>query len=228
MRPSFLAISVLSGFTFLAGCGGGGASAEDPKTPSGKASIELTPMDELKAIPTDLNADVAALTKPIDDLQSAIDDLGAIPKEHGLAASEVMAMAKGTFDNGKVEVKLKADVSADAKADVEAALKKLAGAVTALKATPEKVASLTTKLAAATAKVPLLASKITATATVAASSPFGSADAKAKGKADLDGVKTVQADGSKSIGDVQAKITAIPALATTALAKASASFAAGG
>jgi hypothetical protein len=100
--------------------------------------------------------------------------------------------------------------------------------VTALKETPAKVASLTSKVVAATAKVPVLASKVTATATVAASSPFGSADSKAKGKADLDSVKTVQADLSKSISDVQAKIAGIPAMATTALAKASASIAAGG
>ena len=227
MRHNLLAISILSGLTFLAGCGGGAANAEDPKTPGAKASIELSAMDELKAIPTDLTAEVAALTKPIDDMQAAIDDLGALPKKHGLAASEIMAMAKGTFDNGKVEVKLKADVSAEAKADVEAALKKLAGAVTALKATPEKVASLTTKVATATAKVPVLASKVTATATAASANPFGSADAKAKGTADLASVKQVQADAMKSISDVQAKLAGIPAIATSALAKASASFTAG-
>jgi hypothetical protein len=227
MRQNFLAISILSGLTFLAGCGGGAANAEDPKTPGAKASIELAPMDELKAIPTDLNAEVAALTKPIDDMQSAIDELGAIPKKHGLAASEVMGMAKGTFDSGKVEVKFKGDVKAEAKADVEAALKKLAGAVTSLKATPEKVASLTTKVASATAKVPLLASKVTATATAASANPFGSADAKAKGTADLANVKQVQADAMKSISDVQAKLAGIPAMATTALAKASASLTTG-
>ena len=227
MRQNLLAISILSGLTFLAGCGGGAASGEDPKTPGAKASIELSAMDELKAIPTDLTAEVAALTKPIDDIQAAIDELGALPKKHGLAASELMAMAKGTFDNGKVEVKLKADVSAEAKADVEASLKKLSGAVTALKATPEKVAALTTRLATATAKVPLLASKVTATATAASANPFGSADAKAKGTADLASVKQVQADAMKSISDVQAKLAGIPAIATSALAKASASFTAG-
>jgi len=227
MRHNLLAISILSGFTFLAGCGGGGAAAEDPKTPAGKASIELSAMDELKAIPTDLNAELASLTKPVDDMQAAIDEIGALPKKHGLAAAELMAMAKGTFESGKVEVKLKADVGAAAKADVEASLKKLAGAVTALKATPEKVASLTTKVAAATAKVPVLASKVTATATAATANPFGSADAKAKGTADLANVKQVQADAMKSISDIQAKLAGIPAIATGALAKATASFSAG-
>lgn len=227
MRHTLLAVSILSGLTFLAGCGGGAAKGEDPKSPSAKASIDLAPMDELKAIPVDLNAEVAALTKPVDDMQAAIDELGALPKKHGLAAAELMGMAKATFDSGKVEVKLKADVAADAKADVEASLKKLAGAVTALKSTPDRVAALTTKVAAATAKVPVLASKVTATATAASANPFGSADAKAKGTADLANVKQVQADAMKSISDVQAKLAGIPAIATKALAKASASFTAG-
>lgn len=224
MRQNLLAISILSGFTLIAACGGGAASGEDPKSPSAKASIDLTPMDELKAIPVDLNTEVAALTKPVDDIQAAIDEIGALPKKHGLAAAEIMGMAKGTFESGKVELKLKADVGAEAKADVEASLKKLAGAVTALKQTPDRVAALTTKIAAATAKVPVLASKVTATATAASANPFGSADAKAKGTADLASVKQVQADAMKSISDVQAKLAGIPAIATTALAKASASF----
>jgi hypothetical protein len=228
MRQNLLAIAILGGFTFLVACGGGGAaSGEDPKSPSAKASIELSAMDELKAIPADLNAEVAALTKPVDDIQAAVDEIGALPKKHGLAASEIMGMAKATFDSGKVEVKLKADVAANVKADVEASLKKLAGAVTALRQTPDKVAALTAKAASATAKVPVLASKVTATATAASSNPFASADAKAKGSADLASVKQVQADAMKSISDVQAKISGIPAIATQALAKAGASFTAG-
>ena len=227
MRKNLLAISILGGVTFLIGCGGGAAKGEDPKSPSSKASVELAPIDELKAIPADLDAEVATLTKPIDDIQAAIDEIGALPKKHGLAAAELMGMAKATFDTGKVELKLKADVGAEAKADVEASLKKLAGAVVALKSTPERVAALTTKVAAATAKVPVLASKVTATATAASANPFGSADAKAKGTADLANVKQVQDDAMKSIRDVQAKLAGIPAMATKALAKASASFAAG-
>jgi len=217
-----VAVAVLSG---VAACGGG---AEDPKTPASKDSkADMTPLDELKGIPADLDADVAALTKPTDDIQSAMDDLGALPKKHGLAAADIMGMAKGTFDNGKVDVKLNGDASAAAKADVEAALTKLNNAVIALKATPEKIAALTTKVATLTAKVPLLASKVTASATVTASNPFGNADAKAKAKADLDSVKQVQADVMKSVSGVQAKLAGIPAMATGALAKVSASFAAG-
>jgi hypothetical protein len=137
-----------------------------------------------------------------------------------------MAMAKGTFENGKAQVSFKSEVPAEAKADVEASMKKLADTVTALKSTPDKVAALTAKLPQLTAKVPVLATKITSSATVTASNPFGSAESKAKAKAEADSVNQVQQDVSKSINDAQSKISGIPALATTALAKLSASFAA--
>ncbi|MEO7108941.1 MAG: hypothetical protein ABI183_00770, partial [Polyangiaceae bacterium] len=83
------------------------------------------------------------------------------------------------------------------------------------------------KAVADTALVPVLATRVTAQATVAASSPFGSADSKAKAKADMDSVKQVQADVSKSISDVQAKITGIPAQATGVLGKLTTTLAGG-
>lgn len=211
----------------LMACGGGAGSGEDPKTPASKESAQLTPMQELAAIRKDLEADVTGLTKPIDDVQSIIDDLGSLPKKHGLKAASVMGLAKATFDSGNVEITLDGDVSAEAKAEIEGVLKKLSATVTALKTTPDRVAALTTKVASLTAKVPVLATKVTSSATVTVSNPFASADAKAKAKADIDGVKQVQADTMKSISDAQGKIAGVPALATGALAKLAGSFAAG-
>lgn len=224
MRRSLLVVSsFVLGLSIMA-CGGG---SEEPKTPADKASAQLSPMEELKAIPKDLDAEVASLTKPIDDVQSIIDDLGAFPKKHGLAAADVMGMAKATFDNGKVEMKLEADVAAEVKAELEALLKRLSDTVAALKATPDRVASLTAKATAAAAKVPVLATKVSSTASVKVSNPFGSAEEKAKAQAEIDSVQQVQADTSKSISDVQAKVTGIPQMATGALAKLAASFTAG-
>ncbi len=224
MRRSLLVLSsFVLGLSIIA-CGGG---SEEPKTPADKAAQNLSPMDELKAIPKDLDAEVASLTKPIDDVQSIIDDLGAFPKKHGMAAADVMAMAKATFDNGKVEVNVKTDIAAEAKAELEALLKRLNDTVVALKATPDRVASLTAKATAATAKVPVLATKISSTASVKVSNPFGSAEEKAKAQAEIDSVQQVQAETSKAISDVQAKVTGIPQMATGALAKLTASFAAG-
>jgi chromosome segregation ATPase len=226
MRSSLLLSSLILGAALVTGCGGSNKEANAP-TSTSSAKVELSAMEELKAIPKELDAEAAALTKPIDDVQSVIDQLAALPKKHGINAADMSAMAKATFEKGTVEVKLDAKASAEAKAEVEAALNRLKDTTVALKATPDKVASLTTKIASATAKVPVLATKITSSATVTASNPMASADAKAHAKADLDGVKQAQADVQKSISDTQAKVTGIPALATTALAKLTASFAGG-
>ena len=216
-----VAVSLMVGLSStLVACGGGAAGTA--KVNSG--AVELTAMEELQAIPKDLDKDIAELTKPIEEAQAVADEIGNLPKKHHISAGDMAAMSKATFDNGKVEVKVNGDVSAEAKAEVEATLKKLAHVVAELKATPGKVTALTEKLVKATAKVPVLATEVTSKATLAASNPFGSAEGKAKASLELSSVSKVQADVSKSIGDAQSKITSIPGLATGALTKLGASF----
>ncbi len=209
----------------MVGIACGGSNKEASSAESTKA--DLGPMDELKGIQVDLDADVKGLTKPIEDTQVVIDKLTSMPKRLGMSAGAVMGMAKGTFDNGKVDVKVDGNVTAEAKAELEATLKQLNEIVIALKATPDKVAALTKRLAVVTAKVPLLATKVSTGATATMSNPFGSADGKAKAKADLDNLEKVKADINVSVADTQKKITGIPALATGALGKLTAAFAAG-
>jgi hypothetical protein len=224
MRKNLVAIAFLSAFSVLTGCAASGGSGADPTTPAGQAGVELTPMAQIKAIKTDLDAQVAALMQPIDDMQSAIDALATMPKKYSLSATDLMVMAKASFDNGQVQLTLNSDIAAEAKADIQAQLEKLVSAVKSLKQTPDRVASLTGALATATAKVPVLATRVTASATATASNPFSSADAKAKAQADLKDIQQVQQDVMQSIKDVQTKITNIPTTATRALAKASASL----
>lgn len=219
-------ISMVLGVSVLSvACGG--SSQNDGKT-AASASASVTPLEELQGIPKDLNADVADLTKPIDDTQAVIDQIGALPKKYGFTAADMAAMCKATMDNGSVDVKVNGDVSADAKAEIKAALEKLKSTIAGLKATPDKVAALGKKAVADTAKVPVLAGRVTTEASAVTMNPFGNKDDKAKAQADLDSVKQVQADVSKSITDVQAKITGIPSQATSALAKLTATLAGGG
>ena len=216
-------VSLVLGVSVLGvACGG----SSDSK-PAASAKADVTPLQELQGIPKELNDGVADLTKPIDDTQSVIDQIGALPKKYGFTAGDMAAMCKATINDGTVDVKVNGNVSDDAKAEIKAALEKLKGVVAGLKATPTKVAALTKTAVADTAKVPVLATRVTTEATATSANPFGSADSKAKAKADLDSVKQVQADVNKSITDVQAKITGIPAMATDALAKLTASLTAG-
>ena len=147
MRHSVLAKSLLVGLALALSACGGSSNTKDAKSAS-SAKADLSAMDELKAIPGDLNADV--------------DD---------------------------------------------------------------KVTALTQKIVTVSAKVPVLATKVTTEAQVAVKNPFGGADAKAKAQANIDGVKQIQADVQKSVSDAQAKVASVPAMATSALTKLTASFA---
>jgi hypothetical protein len=224
MKTHYLLIAALASPLGLVACGGGNQA--EPNT-AATAQAELTPMDELKGISKDLDAAVASLMKPIDDAQFIFDELGGLPKKYGITPGDMMAMAKGTLDNGKVEVKADLNVTADAKAELELLLKKLADIVVGIKATPDKVAELAKQLAADTAKVPVLASKVTASTTAISLNPFAGSEARAKAKADAAALAQVQKDVSKTISDTEAKIAGIPTMATKALAKLTASFSGG-
>lgn len=226
MRHFMLLSGLVIGTTLaLTACGGGAAGGAGADTTAAK--IELAPIDELKAIQGDLQADVDGIMQPINDAQTISDDLAALTSKYKLSASDVAAMVTATVKDGTVSVGADLKVADDARVAVDATMKKLKGIVTGLKATPEKAANLLKKAATLIAKVPVLAGQVTAKATVAMSNPFGGADAKVKAKADLDAVKTITADVQKQISDVQAKLTSIPSLATSALTKLTASLAGG-
>ena len=227
MRFTLIVSSLLVGLSLASfGCAGhGGKDASSAET----TKADLSPIDELKAIPDDLNASVAEIMQPIDDSQSVIDQITSLPKRYNLNAKDVMGMAQASFTSGQVTVNFdaSAQVADDAKAEVTKVMTKLTRIVTGLKATPDKVAALTQKLVTVTAKVPVLATRVTSEATITTSNPLASADAKAKAQANIDGVKDIQATVKKSISDTQAKITGIPAMATGALGKLTAAFAGG-
>lgn len=214
-------------------CGGSNPEAKSPEGATG-AKAELSAMDELKAIPEDLGKETDALSKPIDDANAALDELAKFPQKHKIDAKSLAAMAKVAVEGGEVKLDASAaggaaaNLSAEAKAEIEGTLKKLQGAVAQLKDTPAKASALLQKATAASAKVPLLATKVTTQANLVLANPFGNADGKAKAQADVASVQKVQADVSAKIGDAQKKVTEIPATATNVLAKVTASFTGGG
>jgi len=211
----FVMVSVAS----LGGCSGG-AGAKGAQN----AASNVTPMEQLQAIPKGLEHDVADLTQPIDEVDVLIGDLTSLPKRHHISGAAMAKMCKATFESGTVTIEAP-DLDAEARAELTASLAHLAKIVSGLKATPTKVATMGKNLLAATAKVPVLATRVTAEATVASSNPFAGAETRAKASADLKAVQDVQTSVSKSISDAQAKVVGLPTLATGALARLGASFA---
>ncbi len=224
MRTRLIVSSFIVGLSLAAfGCAAHNKEAGSAET----TKADLSPIEELKAIPDELNASVQDIMKPIDDTQSVIDQVTSLPKRYKLNAKDVMGMASASVQSGTVNVNFdaKATITDDAKAEVTTAITKLTDIVVGLKATPDKIAALGKKLAKATAKLPVLSTRVTSESTLTLSNPMAGADAKAKAKANIDGVKQIQGTVQASIKDTQAKISGIPAMATTALGKITAAFA---
>ncbi len=230
MRRVRFAFGTLLGVALLSsGCAATDEN-EEAKSPDSVASDapQQSPMEELQAIPKDLRAEVAKLTKPIDDVDAVIDQITSIPKRHDVNAAALASMVKAALQGGAVKLKVKSNVSDEAKAEITGALTKLKGAVTALKQTPERVALLGKKIATQVSRIPTLAGKVGASAATTIANPFADAAAKAKAQADMDNVKQVAADVVKVVTDTQAKILALPSKATGALSKLTAALAGDG
>lgn len=203
------------------GCGG-----SEPQTKTA-AEVEITPMQHLKSMSSELKAGAEDLTKPIDQVQAILDDLARLPERHGLTLGDVMGMAKATLDSGKVALSVSVDIGAEAKAELETLLTRLNDVVLELKRTPEKVATLTRKIAEDTALLPVLASRVTITASATSINPFVSAEIRAQAQADVAQLQLVQQEVNATINSTQAKIMGIPSMATSALAKLEASLLSG-
>jgi len=220
MQRFLVLFSVLS-LTFAA-CGG-----SDKKSKDANDAEQKTSMQKIEAISTDLQTGVDALMQPINDTQAVIDEITALPAKLNLDAKSLLSMASATMSSGEVSISADLNLDAKAKAEIEAILGKLKGIVEGLKATPEHVKLLLAKATSATAEVPVLATAVTSEANLTLSNPLASSDDKTKAQADIGAVANVQSSVQAKIQEVQQTLGSIPAMATEALAKLTASFAGG-
>ena len=205
-----------------AGCGGG-----QKKTRTDGAEVELTAMQQLQAVSTDLQAGVDRLMAPINETQRIIDHITAMPGRLGIDAGSLMGMCKSSFQSGQLDFDANISAAAEVQAEVMGVLARLNHIVAELKATPQKVTALGQQAVEATAKVPLLATQVATSANVTLANPFSSAEDKAQAQADMNAVNQVKGEVMTKISEIQAKVTGIPAMATEALAKLGAAFAVG-
>jgi len=204
-----------------AACGGGKGEASS----SADAKVDLSAMDQLKGLSTELQGQLDALMAPINETDAVVEQLTSMPARLGVNASALMGMAKMTADSGQISIS--ADFTADeaVRAEVEGVLTKLKGIVGGIQAIPENSKALGAKAAEALVMVPTLATKVTAEANVKISNPFAKAEEKAQAQADIQSLAQVQADVQGTIQQVQQKVMELPGLATSALAKLTTSFA---
>jgi hypothetical protein len=198
-----------------------GCGAKDPNTAE-DAKADQSPVDELRGITDDLGKDVDAIVQPINDVDSIVAALDALPKKYGIKPNDLKVMAKSAFDGG--EITLSASIKPEAKDEVLALLNKIQAIGAGLKATPDKVQALVAKLPVTIARVPVLVGKAQASLSVKANNPFGNADEKAKAKSDLADLDKVKGDVMAKIDTIKTQVTGLPAKASQASAKIAAVF----
>ena len=219
VRNVMFAAAALSFVTTSVGCGGGGQSK------GGSAAEDKSPIDELKGIPAELDAEVAKLLGPIDNVNALLEQFGALPTKLGISGLDLTGQVKAIMD-GAPAPSING-LQDSAKVELDTFLGQVKAFKEGITAVPENVTSLTAKCVELTAKVPVLATKVTASATATGVNPFASAEDKAKAKADAEAVAGLQAEISGKISETQGKITGIPAKATEALAKFTAALVGG-
>jgi len=216
LKQVIVSALIASSSVYVAGCG-----AKDPNSAQ-DAKSDLSPTDQVRATVEDLSKQVDAIAQPVTDVDDVVTTLQQLPKKYGIKPADLKVMAKGAFDGG--DITLSASIDPAAKDDVMALLTKVKGIGTGLKTTPDKVTALLAQLPPTMAKVPVLLGKASASLTAKASNPFGSADDKAKAKAELAGLDQLKTDTMKKFDDIKAKVTGLPSQASQAMAKITAAL----
>ncbi|MCP4678993.1 MAG: hypothetical protein GY854_26585 [Deltaproteobacteria bacterium] len=224
MMIRYLLLFLVSGLVLWA-CGGSSGSKKTNATT--EVQVELTPMQELQALFANLQTGLDEIMQPINDIELAIDDMTTAPERLNMNAAAFMEMAKSTMNSGQISISAGSEISAEAMVELKATLFRLKRIVAGLKATPEKIVQLTAQASSAVAQVPFAATKVTSVAQAAIANPMASAEAKTQAQADIDAVASIEADVSAQIGEIQQKFSGIPAMATEALAKLTATLSGG-
>jgi hypothetical protein len=197
------------------------------ENPDEAAEAAVDPLEELKGIPGQIQAEVDGVLQPINDIDVVIDQMAAIPGKYEIDAASLTGMVKGSFDGGKAEVSADVNVSEEAKAEIQTLLQTAGGIATGLKELPKRSVSATKNIVALGAKAGVLVGKLQAKYQAKLSSPFTKAEEKAKIQGELNMVLKLQGDIKATIGDAKATVMGVPAKGTEALSKITAAFAGG-
>lgn len=209
MRRASQFMFILVAATALVACGG----SKSKKDGGG----DKPAIDQLKAIPGELDAETQKVMSPINSVDEMLKGLAELPEKAKLSKEDFSALIADSLA-GKP---FKAPGGMDAKAagEVESFLGNLTAFKDGLFNAPDNAAGLIKAVAMASAKVPVLAGKVKAESKVTANNPFASKKEKAAAKTADGEVDTVQADVLKQIDGTKKQVTELPGRATAAIAK---------
>jgi hypothetical protein len=199
---------------------------EETETPEGEGG---DPLEELKATPDKIQAEIDALLKPIDDAEKLMADLETIPERYQLSAADFKGIVQANFavTEAGAEIQLSADlkIAEEAVAELKATIQQLKDIKVGLETTPDRVLVATENIAKIGADAIKLAAEVIPS--LAAKAKVAMGDKKAEIEAQIAEVTALKDQIPALVEDAKAKITEIPAKAAEVGANFTASFAAG-
>ena len=207
MRPVKTVLTILVALALVA-CGGLSKSG---------GGGEGSAFDKLKAMPDELTAEYDALAKPITDVDGLVGELKAIPEKFNLKADDFNGLVNAALEGKPFEPP--AEMDAAARTELEVFLPKLKATKDQLVATPDGATALGQKIIESTASVPALAAQVGTESQATLANPMASAESKALATEQSNQVDKLKGDVEAQLGDLQNKVTGLPALSAPALTK---------
>ncbi len=207
MFRKFLAVLLLALAAGPVACGGGGG---------GGGGDEASSFEKLQAIPGEIQAEYDKLFAPIDSADKLVTQIAEVPKKLNMDVPAFNDFVAKLLNGEVVEVPNVADEGKKTLDDFVAEIKAFQAAIAG---TPDQATKLVETCVAKLAEAPALAAAVSAESQIVAANPFASAEDKAKAKTQAAEADKVKDNVSKTVGEMQTKVTGLPAQAAAALQK---------
>ncbi len=185
------------------------------------------PLEELKAIPDRIQAEVDGVLKPIDDAEKLMAELETIPAKYNLSLEDFKGMVKANFavTEAGAEIQLSADLSIaeEAKAELIATIQGLKDIKVGIETTPDRVKLATENIIKIGTDAVTLSTKLIASLEAKAKVAMG--EKKAEIAAQIQEVTALKDQILVQVEDAKTKVTEIPAKAAEVGANFTANFA---
>jgi len=208
---------------------GGCAGEKAEKSENPDSADAGDPIDELKAIPDRLQAEIDGVLAPLTDAETLMGELESIPERYSLSAADFKAMVQANFavttEGAAVELNADLSIAADAQAELIATIQQLKDIKIGLETTPQRAKIAVENIVAIATDAVTLSTKVIGSLTAKAKVAMG--DKKAEIEAQIQEVTALKDQILTQIEDAKGQLTEIPARAAEVGANFSASFAAG-
>lgn len=187
------------------------------------------PLEQLKAIPDRIQAEIDVVLQPIDDAEKLMADLETIPERYSLTAADFKGMVQANFavteEGAEVEISADLSIAEDAQAELKATIQQLKDIKVALETTPDRVLVATENIVKIGGDAVKLAAEVIPSLQAKAKVAMG--EKKAEIEAQIQEVMALKDQLPQLVDDAKAQLTDIPARAAEVGANFTASFAAG-